>query len=121
MAKTTSEFWTLEKFNGLAGYFEILLEYTLNSLEEIHLEGNSIGSGEIKEGKRNARWKNLRKAYLTSNRLGDKISEIIASWGPWLHLEEIYLSNNNIDDQGAVALANDTQWKELKIFVMESN
>ena len=120
---------------------EALLEYKLNSLEDVNLEKNVIDEKGIEELCSKTEWKNLRRLNLSENEFGNAGCLTISrntSWQNlkslilkdnkissdglikmvenqnWCDLEEIGLTQNQIDDQGVVVMANNTTWIKLR-------
>ena len=126
----------------------ILLSYRLNSLEEVKLSKCAIDDFLLEEISVNSDWKNLRKLDLSSNKIGNKGCQVLAStkaWKnlksvilqentigeegiheivkkkPWPNLEEINFSQNSLPNEAALILARNSTWEHLKILILSQN
>ena len=104
-----------------AASVSLLLEWKLNSLEELNLAVCNIDERGIKELVNNSKWPKLRTLNLKTNNLDVKGCQILGSNRTWKNLKTLTLDINKIGDLGVKELVQNNTWADLSEISFNSN
>ena len=91
----------------------LLLEWTLESLEELNLTACNIDEKGIEALSSNSKWPKLQSLNLLGNNLGDEECQLLVRNSTWKNLKILMLDHNKIGELGVKELVKNNTWVDL--------